>query len=195
MNADNEHLIDDINGWSDEWLIQAYVDGQLDASCVCRFEERLRGEPWLAEEVGRQMALKSLIQRDKLAMPPMPRIPREVERWCALAEAVDVAEPEGTQFDSSAGRGFGNRFHSFWNQPLVQAAALVVLVIGLVRLYPIQGVGDDPDAIASTAEILSLDLPQEGTGAYVYEQAESNLTVVWVTGLSDGGGVGEEPES
>jgi anti-sigma factor RsiW len=201
--SEEELLINDTAGWSDEWLIQAYVDCQLSAACARRFEERLDAEPELAAAVQAQQGLRALFSRDKEALPPMPM--PEVFRWREQAEDSPVSEetvhPVFEDDRILPFRHHRSLLHSLlapaWNHPLIQAAAVFLLIFAVVQFQPSQKpapmVAQAQDG--QSAEILSLDLPQEGTGAYVYEQPGSNLTVVWVTGLSEGGGAGTDPES
>ena len=195
-------LIGDTAGWSEEWLIQAYFDGQLDEPASCRFEQRLRCEPDLRAELEHQRRLRELVAKRSTPLPSMPR--PEVAAWRRQADAS--AAGEGRVRPQSAGDqpDAPIRIATFrpswgrpsWNHPLAQAAALILLVFGLAHLNRPTPPSPQPvEPMRHAADIISLDLPQAGTGAYVYEVPESNLTVVWVTGLAETSGGADEPES
>ncbi|HMN70632.1 MAG TPA: anti-sigma factor [Rhodoblastus sp.] len=106
---------------ADTLLMQAALDGEMDAPSLASFEQRLAGEPELARAYAQMKAL-----RGALRAMPAPRAPDALRaRAMAMAAPAPNAQetPTGRQPAARAGRGFAN-----WG---AIAATLAALGIGL----------------------------------------------------------------
>ena len=101
-------------------LLNAYVDGELDAAAALDVERQLAADPGLAGEHARLVALRQAIRE---------RLPRETAPSRLRDAVLSIARPEPsaavTEFRPRRSRGIGMALHPGW------LALAAVLLIGL----------------------------------------------------------------
>jgi len=173
---------------SEELRLHAYADGELAPGEASALEERLAADPELRSRYEQILALRRVVEADRAVLPPY-RGPRP---WAVPLSGTELVAPEWRQWLIPFREAVAALLSPAWAR--VAAAGVAFLAAAAMGLR--QGQAPGIPAVAATSAgvaVLSVELPEAGTGVCMMQVPEENLTVLWVTGLTYPSLVGPGP--
>ena len=113
--------------------IEAFADGELDVETNLRVLERMAMNPQATQRVMHQQELRRLV--DQAMREQAPPVPADLRNRIMAISAEAAREESNQQAQASSTKTFFQRFRFIQFRPLLAAAAMLLLVVGVYFLW------------------------------------------------------------